>query len=203
MQRRRFLGQLAAGATLGTLAAPALAASAPPLVPPRHRVLRVAHLTDTHVFGERGAEAGLTEALRHVQAAQPDFIFFGGDLIMDALGKDKDATLAQWALWDRVIAAELRTPHHSCLGNHDIWGWKLRDAAGLWEGEVGAPGLYQLRVRWQDGSESLIEDPYRFGPVLGDMDVWLLAEGSHLRPYEILGATPRVMDGVAGTAEAA
>jgi 1,4-alpha-glucan branching enzyme len=80
------------------------------------------------------------------------------------------------------------------------WPLKLRDAAGLWEGDVGTPGLYQLRVRWQDGSESLIEDPYRFGPVLGDMDVWLLAEGSHLRPYEILGATPRVMDGVPGTA---
>jgi 1,4-alpha-glucan branching enzyme len=80
------------------------------------------------------------------------------------------------------------------------WPLKLRDGAGLWEGPVGAPGLYQLRVRWQDGSESLIEDPYRFGPVLGDMDVWLLGEGSHLRPYEILGATPRVMDGVPGTA---
>jgi 1,4-alpha-glucan branching enzyme len=80
------------------------------------------------------------------------------------------------------------------------WPLKLRDGAGLWEGPVGAPGLYQLRVRWQDGSESLIEDPYRFGSVLGDLDVWLLAEGSHLRPYEILGATPRVMDGVAGTA---
>jgi 1,4-alpha-glucan branching enzyme len=80
------------------------------------------------------------------------------------------------------------------------WPLKLRDGAGLWEGPVGAPGLYQLRVRWQDGSESLIEDPYRFGPVLGDMDVWLLGEGSHLRPYEILGATPRVVDGVPGTA---
>ena len=80
------------------------------------------------------------------------------------------------------------------------WPLKLRDGAGLWEGPVGAPGLYQLRVRWQDGSESLIEDPYRFGSVLGDLDVWLLAEGSHLRPYEILGATPRVMDGVPGTA---
>lgn len=36
--------------------------------------------------------------------------------------------------------------------------------------------------------------------VLGDMDVWLLREGTHLRPYEILGANPRVIHGVAGTA---
>ena len=79
------------------------------------------------------------------------------------------------------------------------WPLTLRDAAGLFEGPTAAAGRYQLRVRWHDGSESLLDDPYRFGAVLGDMDVWLLAEGSHLRPYEILGATPRTMDGVDGT----
>jgi len=79
------------------------------------------------------------------------------------------------------------------------WPLALRDPAGLFEGPSGAQGLYQLRVRWQDGSESLVEDPYRFGAVLGDLDVWLLSEGSHLRPYEILGATPRQMGGVDGT----
>jgi len=80
------------------------------------------------------------------------------------------------------------------------WPLTLLDAAGLFDGPTAAAGRYQLRVRWQDGSESLIDDPYRFGTVLGEMDVWLLGEGSHLRPYEILGATPRAMDGVAGTA---
>ena len=35
--------------------------------------------------------------------------------------------------------------------------------------------------------------------MLGELDAWLLAEGTHLRPYEMLGATPREMDGVAGT----
>ena len=73
-------------------------------------------------------------------------------------------------------------------------------ADGVFEGLLGEPVAYQLRVRWQDGSSEVIEDPYRFGAVLGEMDVWLLSEGSHLRPYEILGATPRLMDGVAGTA---
>lgn len=36
-------------------------------------------------------------------------------------------------------------------------------------------------------------------PWLGETDVWLLAEGRHLRPWEKLGAHPRVQDGVAGT----
>jgi 1,4-alpha-glucan branching enzyme len=79
------------------------------------------------------------------------------------------------------------------------WPLWLRHADGVFEGPFAAAGPYQLRVRWHDGTESLQEDPYRFGPVLGEMDVWLLAEGSHLRPYEILGATPREFEGVAGT----
>ena len=80
--------------------------------------------------------------------------------------------------------------------------WPLAQCrdSGLFEGPVGASGVYQLRVRWLEGGQTLIEDPYRFGPVLGETDVWLLGEGSHLRPYEILGATPRELEGVSGTA---
>ncbi len=50
-------------------------------------------------------------------------------------------------------------------------------------------------------SSALLDDPYRFGAVLGEMDVWLMGEGTHLRPYEVLGATrARRCGGVAGTA---
>ena len=56
---------------------------------------------------------------------------------------------------------------------------------------------YQLRVSWGDTTID-IEDPYRFPPILGATDVWLLAEGTHYRPYEQLGAHPRTVDGVAG-----
>ena len=58
---------------------------------------------------------------------------------------------------------------------------------------------YQLHVRWGDGSVVVMDDPYRFGPLLGDMDLWLLAEGTHLRPFEVMGAQLTTMDGVAGT----
>ena len=74
-----------------------------------------------------------------------------------------------------------------------------RHSSGVFEGAIADQGPYQLRVHWHDGSQTLLEDPYRFGPVLGEMDVWLLGEGSHLRPYEILGAMPREFEGVAGT----
>jgi 1,4-alpha-glucan branching enzyme len=58
---------------------------------------------------------------------------------------------------------------------------------------------YRLWVDWGSHSQEL-EDPYRFGTVLGEMDVWLLAEGTHIRPYEKLGAHLAEADGVAGTA---
>jgi 1,4-alpha-glucan branching enzyme len=76
-----------------------------------------------------------------------------------------------------------------------------RDAAGFFEQTlaVAPKDGYCFQVRWEDGQESVVEDPYRFGQVLGDVDVWLLGEGTHLRPYEVLGANPREMDGIAGT----
>ncbi len=56
---------------------------------------------------------------------------------------------------------------------------------------------YRLRIDWGDHVQEL-EDPYRFPPVLGDIDVWLLTEGTHHRPYEKLGAHPMDMEGVTG-----
>jgi 1,4-alpha-glucan branching enzyme len=78
---------------------------------------------------------------------------------------------------------------------------KLHHADGFFEAQLANARLaYRLKVQWSDGNHSVIDDPYRFPPVLGDMDVWLMGEGSHLRPYEVLGATLRTMLGVAGTA---
>ena len=58
---------------------------------------------------------------------------------------------------------------------------------------------YRLRLRGARGSWE-IEDPYRFPPVLGEMDVYLLAEGKHLEIYKRLGARPMTMEGVDGVA---
>ena len=79
------------------------------------------------------------------------------------------------------------------------WPLQRRHTDGCFDGAVPVCGRYRLQVRWVDGSHSVIEDTYRFSPVLGELDVWLLAEGSHLRPYEMLGATPRVFEDAAGT----
>ena len=39
------------------------------------------------------------------------------------------------------------------------------------------PFPYRLRIDWGSHQQEL-EDPYRFSKILGDIDVWLLAEGN-------------------------
>jgi len=72
-------------------------------------------------------------------------------------------------------------------------------AAGFFGGEVpeGLPANYRLRVT-NDGTTVEVEDPYRFGPILGELDLHLFAEGNHLRLYEKMGAHPITHEGVDG-----
>ena len=50
------------------------------------------------------------------------------------------------------------------------------------------PFPYRFRFPFKDGNTWETEDPYRFPPTLGDMDLHLFNEGNHLRLYERLGA---------------
>ena len=57
---------------------------------------------------------------------------------------------------------------------------------------------YRLRVR-QDGHQWEMDDPYRFGPVLGEIDEHLIGEGSHRQLWEVLGAHVIKHENVDGT----
>ncbi|MEJ2122707.1 MAG: 1,4-alpha-glucan branching protein GlgB [Alphaproteobacteria bacterium] len=75
-----------------------------------------------------------------------------------------------------------------------------RHDADFFTGPVGRLGhrfAYRLHAAFADGVQ-VMEDPYRFPPILGDMDVHLIAEGKHLRLDEKLGARPMTVDGVQG-----
>ena len=69
---------------------------------------------------------------------------------------------------------------------------------GLFHGKVPGAKPYLLRGR-REGQEWLVEDAYRFGPVLGQMDEYLLGEGTHHRLWQVLGAHVRDHEGVPGT----
>jgi 1,4-alpha-glucan branching enzyme len=72
--------------------------------------------------------------------------------------------------------------------------------AGLFAGHMDDQlRRYHVRARFGDSVVEL-EDPYRFPPILSDLDLHLLGEGTHMHLYEKLGAHPLVFDGVPGVA---
>ena len=67
----------------------------------------------------------------------------------------------------------------------------------LFRGRISGP--YRLKARTAGGFEWVFDDPYRFGPVLGEIDLHLLGEGTHRRLWQALGAHVMTHEGVAGT----
>lgn len=71
------------------------------------------------------------------------------------------------------------------------------DVPGLFVGQFAEPRAYALRIQWA-GGEQTSEDPYSFGPLLGEMDLYLFAEGNHRDLSHCLGAQVMSVDGVPG-----
>src|SRR5437016_4640025 len=57
---------------------------------------------------------------------------------------------------------------------------------------------YRLCLQSRDGSKQLTRDPYQYGPIMGEVDLHLFAEGQHWKIYEKFGAHLRTIDGEAG-----
>ena len=59
---------------------------------------------------------------------------------------------------------------------------------------------FAYRLRFTRGDDVWeMQDPYSFGPVLGEMDEHLIAEGAHLNLWQVLGAHVMEHEGVTGT----
>ncbi len=69
---------------------------------------------------------------------------------------------------------------------------------GLWAAQIPEVVPCRTRFTFADGETWEREDPYRFGPTLGEVDLHLIGEGTHERLYDVLGAHPRSHEGVAG-----
>jgi 1,4-alpha-glucan branching enzyme len=68
---------------------------------------------------------------------------------------------------------------------------------GLFVAALEQPEDYRLHIRWA-GGEQETEDPYSFGPLLGELDIYLFSEGNHRDLGHCLGAQPMEVDGVSG-----
>ena len=69
---------------------------------------------------------------------------------------------------------------------------------GLFQAVLAKKTDYRLRAS-AAGTEWEFDDPYRFGPVLGEMDEYLLGEGTLRRLWHVLGAHLMTHEGVAGS----
>ena len=78
----------------------------------------------------------------------------------------------------------------------------IHEADGVWRAEVPgdeAPD-YRVHVTYEDTTLTQ-DDPYRFLPMLGELDLHLIREGRHERLWDVLGANVRRFPSVLGDVE--
>ncbi|UZE88434.1 1,4-alpha-glucan branching protein GlgB [Pseudomonas viciae] len=82
-------------------------------------------------------------------------------------------------------------------GGEELGELQQSETPGLFVGHFDRAQAYLLRTRWA-GGEQVAEDPYSFGPLLGEMDLYLFAEGNHRDLSSCLGAQLTTVDGIDG-----
>jgi len=75
------------------------------------------------------------------------------------------------------------------------------DSAGFFIAKLRRKKTFAYQLKVSFGQEvQLIEDAFAFSSTLGEIDIHLLNEGNHQKPYQKLGAHHYVIDGIEGTA---
>jgi 1,4-alpha-glucan branching enzyme len=127
------------------------------------------------------------------------------DLLRRAQHRNPHAVLGAHPLDDGVVVrvfhpdaerAELLLPNGEPVALQPLGGGLF----GVIVRGVRLPIAYRARFHFRDGASWERDDPYRFLPTLGDLDLHLFNEGKHRRLWDALGAHPRTIDGVSGTA---
>ncbi|HEY9498262.1 MAG TPA: 1,4-alpha-glucan branching protein GlgB [Terrimesophilobacter sp.] len=127
-----------------------------------------------------------------------------------------------------VLSAVANGSHpqpHSVLGQHPLegGGWVIRArrplaktvtairsngtrialrhvGGGIWQGRAAGHGRsYRLETSYEDGPGWVADDPYRFVPSVGEVDLYLFGEGRHEQLWHVLGAHCRPHEGIDGT----
>jgi 1,4-alpha-glucan branching enzyme len=105
--------------------------------------------------------------------------------IIRVLRPSADAVTVRFGFGDTESPYELRRVHD----------------AGLFSALVPhEPADYRLLVRYGEHIEE-VDDPYRWLPTLGEVDLHLIAEGRHERLWEVLGAHVRSYDTPGGSVD--
>ncbi|MBY0111416.1 MAG: metallophosphoesterase [Phycisphaerales bacterium] len=90
----------------------------------RTRVIRIAHVTDTHIMQDLRAPEGVAACFEHIRGQKDvDLIMHGGDIVFDSMDQSLERSKELWALWQKVVGDSWKGKVRYSLGNHDIWGW--------------------------------------------------------------------------------
>jgi len=156
-----------------------------------------AHIGDTAPAGDARVAQGASPAgdalLLAAQAAQA---------LADGCASDPFALLGPHPdAADTIVRAYL--PAAEAIDAIDAQGALLCrlqpiQTPGLFAGRIALGAPYRLRIHWPGGVVQETEDPYAFGLLLGELDLYLLAEGSHQELGRCLGARVMSIGSVAG-----
>ena len=116
----------------------------------KKRVLRVGHVTDMHIFPDQVPEKGIKQLVDELNSLtdKPDFILNTGDNVMDSLEHSKEEVNAQWKAWEGYFRSQLQYKLYNCIGNHDVWGWGIKENAPVDDPLYGkAWALQQLQLK--------------------------------------------------------
>ena len=94
-------------------------------------------------------------------------------------------TLRPWATTVRVAVGDER---------FDL----QHEEYGVWVGVLPRPEVPDYRLEVEYDGPSRVDDPYRFLPTLGEIDLHLIGEGRHEELWKVLGAHTHTYDGIAG-----
>ncbi|TIP88401.1 MAG: 1,4-alpha-glucan branching protein GlgB [Mesorhizobium sp.] len=125
----------------------------------------------------------------------PDGLASAGDVAAIVAGTHGDpfAVLGVHEV-DKGFVARCFVPHAEFVTAYTLTGKNAgelsrRDEAGFFEGSLSLRKRQPLRYHARNaGGDWWLTDPYSFGPVLGPLDDYYIAEGSHLRLFDKLGA---------------
>ncbi|TWP53517.1 1,4-alpha-glucan branching protein GlgB [Lentzea tibetensis] len=121
------------------------------------------------------------------------------DRILAGSHHDPHSVLGVHHVGDGVVARAFRPGASSVAvlaGDKRIELSPLRD--GLFTGELPEhPGDYRLEIDYH-GNVVEVDDPYRWLPTVGELDLHLIGEGRHERLWDVLGARPRSYETATG-----
>ena len=126
------------------------------------------------------------------------------DAVARGLHHDPFAVLGVHREGKRRVVRTMQ-PQARAVAVVDAQGETLADAERVHESGLFVATLpprirrYRLKITLPSEHTYFIEDPYRFSQTLGEMDLYLLGEGSDRLIYEKLGAQLREYEGIKGT----